>query len=112
MAGELERIAKLMESRGFRVESGVERVLGFAGLVELSYIAGYRRGLKLRVAALPGGGYRVTLLATSGGHTQPLAGELERLGGSVEFDEELGRLIAVFKRVDVEVIESVINSLP
>jgi len=108
---ELKRIAGLMRRSGFTVEEGVERIRGFTGIVERSYVAGYKGVVKMRVAALPGGGYRVTVLASGPAATRSLAGTLEGMGGSVDIDDDLGRLIAVFKYASLEVVESVIRAL-
>ena len=108
----LARLARFMESRGFHVEEGIERINGFTGLIETRYVTGHKGEVKVRVSTLPSGGYRVTVLAVGSSATRSLADELEDLGGSVEFDEALERLMAVFKRVELGVAESVIRRMP
>ena len=108
----LERVALLLRSRGFSVEEGVERLRGFGGLVERLYVAGYKGGVKLRVTETPGGAFRVTVLVVGGDASREVAESLEHLGGSVDYDESLGRVLAVFKSVGVEVVEAVVGRLP
>ncbi len=108
----LERVVMLMRSRGFSIEEGVERLKGFSGIVERVYVVGYKGEVKLRVTEATGDAFRVAVLIVGNSASREVAEFLELLGGSVDYDKSLGRVMAVFKSVGVEVIEAVIKRLP
>lgn len=104
-------VYRVLASRGFRVESGVERVAGFNGTVSRRYVLAVRGSVKVRVVEVSRGRYNVSVLVTGSGASESLAESLERIGGSVDLEEGV-RLYAAFKKLGREGLAGVLEGLP
>lgn len=104
-------VYRVLASRGFHVESGVERIAGFTGTVARRYVLAVRSGVKVRVVEVSSGMYNVSVLVTGSGASESLAGAFERLGGSVDLEDGV-RLYAAFKKLRREGLAGVLGGLP
>ena len=101
--GWAEDISAILEARGYRVSRVVERFRSLEGsMVERVKVLGFSSDGRVKVSIVGlEEGLRL-LIAVSGepGDLRSLAEDAEALGGSVELEEDVGRLYIVFNKVD------------